>query len=347
MMAFSKLKVLLCLLPLLAACARMGVPPGGPEDKQPPFVAAVFPPADSAGVGVRPTVVLTFNEKVQQELVRQFIEFSPDAGRLELKWDGMAVAVTPADSLRSDVTYRVRVRPGVVDMHKVKSDSSFVSYFSTGAQPDGCEISGKVTTGDTAVFGAVVRAAWMKDTSLVYDAYTDSSGVYRLPYLRGGGYRMLAFKDANRNRRFEFTREAGADTLISVVFDPVTVDFAISVADTTAPLFRSAEIADSLSVRLLFDDVLDTLQTLAPEQFTLLSPDSSGAELAVDSAAVDRKDLTRILLYPSRQLVEGTSYHIRVSNIVNRAGLTLPDAARPFTFTPPKGPRGRGGPPKR
>ncbi len=328
--------IALLLLVSLAACARMGSPPGGPEDLQPPRVAEVLPRSDSTGVGLKPELILAFSEKVQKEQAQMLVELSPDPGRLYFSWDGPRLRVTPADSLRPDLTYRLRVRPGVTDMHRVKADSSFVSYFSTGAEFDAGEISGTVTHADSGVFGAVVRAAWMKDTTLVYDTYTDSSGAYRLPYLRTGGYHLLAFRDANSNGSFDYTREPGATATASLIFEPAKVDFTIEAADTTAPVFRSVEAADSLTVRLVFDDPLDSLQAFAPDSFSLRSPDSTGAAQAVDSVALDKLDSKRILLYPAGKLVGGQSYHVTARSVKNRAGLILIEASRSFTFKPAK-----------
>jgi Big-like domain-containing protein len=320
------------VLLIFAACARMGSPPGGPEDIEPPRVAEVAPHSDSARVPLKPELVVAFSEKVQKEQAQLLVQLSPDPGRLYFNWDGPRLSITVKDSLRPDVTYRLRVRPGVTDMHRVKADSSFVSYFSTGSEFDAGEIAGTVTHADSGVFGAVIRAAWMKDTTLVYDTYTDSSGAYRLPYLRGGGYHLLAFADANRNGSFDYTREPGAEGTTSVIFEPAKVDFTIETADTTAPLFRSAEAADSLTVRLVFDDPLDTLQTFMPDSFSLRSPDSSGTALAVDSVSLDKADIKRILLFPAEKLVEGQNYHVTAGSVKNRAGLILKSASRSFTF---------------
>ncbi len=330
------------VLLFFAACARMGAPPGGPEDTQPPRVIEVAPRTDSAGVPPKPELTLTFSEKVRKEQAQMLVELSPDPGRLYFSWDGPRLKITTQDSLRPELTYRLRVRPGVTDMHRVRADSAFVSYFSTGGQFDAGEISGTVTHADSGVFGAVVRAAWMKDTTLVYDTYTDSSGAYRLPYLRGGGYYLLAFRDANRNGAYDYTREPGARASVSIIFEPAQVDFAIETADTTAPVLRSAGAVDSFSVRLTFDDPLDSLQTFAPDSFTLRTPDSTGALLAVDSVAADKADVRRILLYPAERLIDGQSYHITVRRVKNRAGLILESASRPFMVKPAK--NGGGGP---
>ncbi len=331
------------VLLVFAACARMGAPPGGPEDTQPPRVAEVAPHTDSANVPLKPELTLTFSEKVRKEQAQMLVQLSPDPGRLYFSWDGPRLKITTQDSLRPDVTYRLRVRPGVTDMHRVRADSSFVSYFSTGGQLDAGEISGTVTHADSGVFGAVVRAAWMKDTTLVYDTYTDSSGAYRLPYLRGGGYHLLAYRDANRNGAYDYTREPGAGSTVSIIFEPAQVDLAIETADTTAPILRSAGATDSLSVRLTFDDPLDSLQTFAPDSFTLRTPDSTGALLPVDSVVADKADVKRILLYPAELLIDGQSYHITVRSIKNRAGLILKSASRPFTVRPAKSGGGNAG----
>ncbi|MEA2062328.1 MAG: Ig-like domain-containing protein, partial [Gemmatimonadota bacterium] len=112
---------LMATLALAAACARMGAPPGGPVDTEPPRVAAVCPAPDSTGVAPGAGIEITFSEKVSKQVAEKLISLSPPAGRLFFKWKGSRVRIGPESGLREDITYRLMVGPGLTDLHRVKN----------------------------------------------------------------------------------------------------------------------------------------------------------------------------------------------------------------------------------
>lgn len=319
---------------LVSSCARMGPPPGGPEDTEPPRVESITPAQDSTGVALDTEIELVFSEKVRREQAEPLVKLNPEAGRLYFKWDGRAVRVRTEQNFRPAITYRLIVEPGLVDLHRVKSEQRFESYFSTGKAFSPGRISGTVQVRDSLVVGGRLRAVAQQDTTLVFTSGSDSSGAYLLPYLPLGSYRVEAFRDLNRNNRFDYTREEGADTLAELVFEPLTINFTLQLADTTAPVLKSVETPDSLTLVLVFDDRCDTARGIAGAEFELRTPDSLGTELAVDSTFLDSADTRRVILKPAGPLIPENSYHVRVTGIVNEAGLEIEYQAKSFRYRP-------------
>lgn len=319
---------------IVSSCARMGLPPGGPEDTEPPRVESVTPAPDSTGVGLDTELELIFSEKVRREQAEPLVKLNPGAGRLYFKWDGRAVRVRTEKDFRPALTYRLRVEPGLTDIHRVKSEQRFESFFSTGKAFSPGRISGTVQVRDSLVIEGKLRAVSQQDTTLVFEAESDSSGAYLLPYLPLGSYRLEAFRDLNRNNRFDYTREEGADTLAELVFEPLTINFTLQLADTTAPVLKSVETPDSLTIVLVFDDRCDSARGIAGAEFELRTPDSLGTQLAVDSTFLDSADTRRVILKPAGLLVPESSYHVRVTGIVNEAGLEIKHQAKSFRYRP-------------
>lgn len=311
----------------------MGAPPGGPEDTEPPRVEAVIPAPDSVSVSVDSRVRLVFSENVRRPEAERLFSLAPYRGRLFFEWERNAVNLRPAEPLKDDVTYRIRVAPGLTDMHRVKSDSAFVSYFSTGDRFSPGRVDGYVFHRDSLVAGAIVRAVPFADTSLMYETWSDSSGRYVLPYLSFGEYSLSAFRDRTRNGRFDFTRDEGADTVLTVGGEPLRLDFHLVLADTTAPVMLSVAVLDSQRLALAYDDPLDSAQALSPGQFDLRRGDSTGTTVGIGSAVLDSLDIRRLLLELAEPLGQGERYWLRASGITNEAGLTIVPGRDSRTFT--------------
>jgi len=318
------------------SCARMGAPPGGPEDIEPPRVSMVVPAPDSTGISVNAEVEITFSEKVRKPEAERLIGLSPPAGRLYFKWKANRLRIRPERPLRENMTYRLRVKPGLTDLHRVKNDSSFISYFATGRHFSPGRIEGTVAYRDTLIEEALVFATSLEDSTLVFDSRTDSAGGYFLPYLPYGKYRLRAFRDKNRNAAFDYTREEGADSLVNLIFDPLKINFQLVLGDTTAPFLGSVLTPDSLTAVLTFDDELDSVRGISQAEIVLRTPDSLGQAVVIDSVRIDTTDRRRIILHLAGPLTAGQSYHVRARGILNAAGLApLPGRdSRGFRYEP-------------
>ncbi|MFC1614125.1 Ig-like domain-containing domain [Gemmatimonadota bacterium] len=326
-------------LALCLSCARMGAPPGGPEDTEPPRVAAVVPSPDSTGVRPDVEIEITFSEKVKKQEAERLIEISPSAGRLYYNWKGNRVSVRPERRLRDNMTYCLTVKPGLVDLHRVKMDTVFFCYFATGPHFSPGRIEGTVSYRDTLAKEALVFAASLGDTTLLFSSSTDSAGSYLFPYLPYGEYRMDVFQDRNRNGSFDYTREEGADSLVKLIFDPLKIDFRLVLSDTTAPFPGRVSTPDSLTVVLAFDDMLDSARGISEAEIVLRTPDSLGTFVVIDSAVIDSSDRRRVILHLAAPLVEGQSYYIRAGGVVNNVGLASRPGrdSRSFRYEPSPG----------
>ena len=298
-----------------------------------------MPSPDSTGVSPDAEIEITFSEKVKKQEAERLIEISPPAGRLYYKWKGNRVSVRPEHRLRDNMTYRLTVKPGLVDLHRVKMDTVFFCYFATGAHFSPGRIEGTVSYRDTLAKEALVFATSLEDTTLIFNSSTDSAGKYILPYLPYGEYRLDVFQDRNRNERFDYTREEGADSLINLVFDPLKIDFRLVLGDTTAPFPRAVSTPDSVTVVLAFDDMLDSVRGISEAEIVIRTPDSLGNIVAVDSAVIDSSDRRQVILHLDEPLIEGQSYYIRAIGVVNDVGLVpLPGRdSRSFRYQPSSG----------
>ncbi len=326
-------------LALAVSCARMGAPSGGLPDTEPPAVAEFIPAADSTGVAVDAPLAVIFSEEIRREQIEKLVSLSPPAGRLRFEWEGRRLGLRTAGELRPGVTYRLTVDPGVTDLHGVKSTRRFTGYFSTGITFSPGRLAGTVTHRDSLAIGALLFAAPVGDTSLVFRSEADSSGRYLFPYLPLGEFGLRAFLDRNRNNRYDFTREPGAGDTVTVGQEPVTRDLRLVQADTTAPFLSAVETPDSLTIVLVYDDPLDSLRALATARFALRTPDREGRELPLDSLYLKPGDPRRVVLRPEQFLVTGESYHLSSVGLVNQAGLVLTDperGGRSFTFRRPE-----------
>jgi hypothetical protein len=273
------------LLGVLAACARMGPPAGGPEDKVAPVLLATVP--ESVGVFERwdREVEFRFDEVISEGGqpsmglgtgdLEKLILLSPSRGVPVVKWKRDRITVKPREGWKPNRVYRVELLPGIVDLRRNRLDTTTVLTFSTGGPMPTDTLKG-IALDWTA--GRVARAALLdlvlSPDSLVYRAITDSSGRFAVGPLPRGSYVVYAAIDQNRNLRRE-PREAYDSALV----EPGTTQVAplwIIPRDTIGPRISQATPNDSVSVTLTFSGPLDPYQPVESLTVRLLTvPDSS------------------------------------------------------------------------
>lgn len=197
---------------LSLACATIEAPPGGPVDTTPPRLAAARPESGAVGLGEVRELRLTFSEKVEPQDAWRFVKIYPPCEVVATRWEGRRVArLLLAEPLPADTVIVVEIAPGVVDNHRVTSDRPFIYPLATaGSLPTG-EISGSLRLGDKPLAPAVVELYAVAPETVrsftqqppLRRAWTDSAGVFRLPWLAapGGPWLLRAFADPNRDGR--------------------------------------------------------------------------------------------------------------------------------------------------
>src|SRR5690606_3874404 len=104
---------------LVAGCAHVEPPSGGPPDTTPPAVTAVYPAPDARDVPRDAPVVFRFGEWIDRNAARGAAMISPPyPGRARIEVDGDRLIVRPPAGriLRPGVTHTVTVLGALKDL---------------------------------------------------------------------------------------------------------------------------------------------------------------------------------------------------------------------------------------
>ena len=270
---------------LLASCAKIEPPPGGPPDPTPPHLVATRPDSFAVVPDFSGSVEFRFDEVISEggspnlgtgtgDLERLII-LSPTTRVPKVEWRRDKITVHPAEGWRRDRVYRVELLPGVTDLRRNRSATGRVITFSTGAPLPKAKLEGLVVDWSTArpAPTALVEAILLPD-SLPYRSLTDSSGKFTLGPVPDGEYLVRGVMDENHNLQAD-GREA---------FDSVRVKRGRSavgelwafVHDTAPPRIRGSTVKDSVSATLEFTQMLDPRQRFDTSKVRIrILPDST------------------------------------------------------------------------
>ena len=224
----------ICFLLVAAGCAQMAPPPGGPRDEVPPTVTTHTSASNATRVALYAAVTIRFSETMDRRSVEEHTKLYPYPGEIDFSWKGTAATLSFSPPLSPERTYICSMGKDARDYHQVAMGNPFSFAFSTGDDLARGRITGKVWHRGKEEEGALVWAYMGDETTLDehypdpkldpphYVAETDSSGDFFLSNLHEDAevrYRLYAFKDLNRNRRPDFTREPIGVTLPDLEFD--------------------------------------------------------------------------------------------------------------------------------
>lgn len=249
-----------------AACARPEAPPGGPQDRFPPYVVATEPDTFSLVTEGLRKFEFKFSERISERTtggsLADAVVVSPELGNVRVGHGRDGLSVETQRGLAPGRVYRVTVLPVVVDMFGNSLRDPFDLMVSTGGDFVPNVVAGVVedrVTG-SAVAGVRVEAAFPAggDTVLHWN-YTDCEGFYSLRYVPGGPYELRAWQDRDRDGEAdpgEPVARAGPGVLAAL---PDTAYDVLSLIepDTTAAQLVGASVQDSTTLLFEFDDHLD------------------------------------------------------------------------------------------
>jgi hypothetical protein len=269
---------------LAPACAHIEAPTGGPVDSIAPTLVSTRPDTNAVLTGYTGPAIFVFDEGLSEEGVDEAVTLSPRRGPVAVDKEGDEIRVQPRRGWQPGTIYQVEVAPGLRDRfgNAIRTPSRLV--FSTGPAIPDTRATGVVRdriTG-TPSLQARVDATRLAD-SLVYSTVTDSAGRYTFSQVPEGEYRLIAYRDANRNFRVDAFEQRDTALVTFAVGQAPALELALLPNDTTAPVAGSARMADGW-VEVRFDDYLDPDQALSPQQVTLIGPD--GAAVAITEVRV-------------------------------------------------------------
>jgi len=214
---------LVLALAFISGCARVGMPPGGPEDNTPPEVVTTAPENDATGTGRDTGITIGFSEEMDRLSVERSFSIEPVVKLRNLRWDGTALVARPVAELPDSTTFVVRIAESALDYHGVAIEAPFVLMFSTGPTLDTGVISGAVSVMGEGVPGATVWACRrsVKTAGGVirgcrYAAMTAADGTFQIAGVAASErpYVLVAFVDTNEDDVYSVREETGriADT---------------------------------------------------------------------------------------------------------------------------------------
>ena len=252
------------LVALLLSCAKVGPPTGGPVDKEPPRIFSHYPERDALEVARDTEVEIAFSEPMNREQTEAAIFTSP-AGPLQLSWRGPRLRI--AMPLAEERTYVLTVGTGARDLRGNALTKSFTLAFATGSQLDQGLVRGRVYQEHQPVAGAHVWAydlgTFSGEVGLDEPSYQTQSGAnggYEFARLAPGHYRVLAFRDKNRNALPD------ADEWLALPASPVEVgEEEVQAGDLalvrrqkmSAPVLKRVQAIHTERLMLLFAEAVD------------------------------------------------------------------------------------------
>ena len=271
---------------MLAACARMMPPPGGPPDRLPPRLSGTRPDSLESYPDFKGDVEFRFGEVISENGQPNFgtgtggleklIIVSPAGEVPVVKWKRDRITVHPRKGWRPNTVYRVELLAGVRDLRDNESKKSAVITFTTGAPVPTDSLLGRVVdwTSQRPAPGALVEAVLEPD-SLTYRTAADSTGRFRFGPLPRGSYLVYGVLDLNRNNKQD-PREAFDSIRVAAGRDSVGELWAFK-HDSTGPRIQAITRNDSLSATITFVHALHPSVNQIPVDSirVLLLPDST------------------------------------------------------------------------
>ena len=139
---YMHLLLIMALTVIVAACASIGRPEGGPRDEMPP-VFVKSEPAVGALNYTDQKLVIEFDENVQVKDVMDKVVVSPAQKSMpSIVANGRRVYVELKDTMLPNTTYTIDFSDAISDLNESNPLDGFAVDFSTGNEIDSLRISG-------------------------------------------------------------------------------------------------------------------------------------------------------------------------------------------------------------
>lgn len=219
------LSLITVFLTIVASCASIGNPTGGPRDEDPPIFVRANPAPGSVNV-TRDKVEIEFNEIVNVKDAFTKVVVSPVSKEVpRVSSQGRKVTVTFNDTLVPNTTYTIDFGNSIEDNNEGNKLQGFTYTFSTGPEIDTLQISGMVLSSDALepqqgmLVGVYSNLSDTAFSTLPMEriAKTDDRGRFSIKGLKPGSYRIFALNDVDNDYKRANPEEATAfyDFLLS------------------------------------------------------------------------------------------------------------------------------------
>lgn len=246
---------------IIAACASMGRPEGGPRDEMPPIFVKSTPEPGATNVATNKFSIV-FDENVQiKDVMNKVVVSPPQKSMPKVSAVGRYVKVEMIDTLLPNTTYTIDFTDAISDLNEGNPLDGFAFDFATGNVVDSLCISGMVFEAETLepaqgmLVGVHSNLSDTALTSLPFNRITKTNqlGQFTVRNLAPGEYTIFAINDINRDNKWDRTENvAFYNTTITPSSSRIIVNDTLTASD------GSDSIVPHQTTHFLPDDILLT-----------------------------------------------------------------------------------------
>jgi hypothetical protein len=355
---------------MIAGCAKISSPSGGPKDKEPPVIVKSVPLNGSKNFSGK-KIVITFNEFVTLDKISEkFMVSPPMTSKPVVSLKGKSVFIEYDEELTDSTTYTFNFQDAIRDLNEGNAINNYQFVFSTGPVIDSLSVTGNVFQANdlnppestlAALYIESDDSAFIKNIP-AYISRADKNGYFRIDNVRPLKYKLYALKDVDNSKNFNLYDEeiAFLDSSVMVTTErnylPVTADTSkmkgsnLKSADT---VLLQGEYKLFLFQHLKKQHYLTSSARSMPYKLNYalsLPPDTMGFDFIIPGASANSFFIERSKENDSIQiwLTDSTLYSRQMINSVIRypytdtAGSTaLRQDTVIMRFLTPRSPRGK------
>jgi len=218
MIKFNKNRLIntLAIVVILASCAKVVAPTGGPKDITPPKLVRSTPAFRSTNFKGK-EVIITFNKFIQplKDANNQVIISPPPEKQPEMRLKGKSIVIKFGEDLKPNSTYNIYFGDAIQDLNESNIKKNFYFTFSTGDKIDSLELRGRVNNAETGLpekdvfvelYTGTTDSLPIKERPF-YVGKSNAYGDFTIKYLANKSYKLFALKDANSNLKYDLPTE--------------------------------------------------------------------------------------------------------------------------------------------
>lgn len=332
------------ILFLLASCANIQPPQGGPEDKTPPKIVSYSPESLTRNFN-KDYIEIEFSEYVNKNKVMENIFISPEL-ELEFDFSGKTLEIEFKEELEKETTYALTIGADYTDLRGNNPEQSFALVFSTGSKIDTGSFSGRLLDKTPAGKGIFLyKISNINPDTLNplttgpdYRTVCGSTGIFRFLALSPGTYRCFAIDDKRKDNIYsqsvdDFGAAQSDIELVDGTAQPIRLRIGPPFDSEGPQLFNAEQISDNI-ISAKFSEEIDTT-SITPDAF-ILSDSSQTQRINILSAFLKHEESKEVYLISENLIDSAKSYRIEINAenpILDIAGNAISDTAKVVYFT--------------
>ncbi len=306
-------QIFILILFILADCAKIGYPEGGPKDEDPPRVLSSKPENYSVEFD-RDRIEITFDEFIQLKNINQELVISPPLeGRPLIRMRGKTLLIDLNNELHENTTYTLNFGQGIADNNEGNLLENYEFVLSTGNYLDSLSVAGRLLNAydlkpsEEPVMVMLHENIYDSVLYLEIPTYigkTRENGTFAVNNVKADTFLIVALKDANNNFIYDIPDEPIAffDTLL--ILSPDLFDSLPKGTYTEVDSLQDEVLPDTIEVLTDSLSQADSLQSiLHPYSFVVdlfLFQEDNVPQYLSDFKRLDRRMIRFIFNRPLR-----------------------------------------------